>query len=392
MNGMSQTNAAADAAWMPISPVAHAGRRNDGLDVARALAILLVLFAHFGTPLFELNIQYTYAFTWLGAAGVNIFFSLSGFLIGRLLLSLAGRGVDGPGILTFWARRWLRTLPLYYIVLTFMALYSGMHDIRSYLFLQNFTFGRPQPLVVSWSLVLEEFFYLFYPLLMLLATMVAPRRLAGRRSVVGVSVGLIILCNAARWAVSHWQLPIEWPSMNPFLRLDCCAYGVLAACAVAAGGERLRVQLRRFAPVILPLAALLIVLEIGVVVGLSVPSLVAAMRFDIWHEFWFTIDSMFVPAVAAFAVPTLAAAAPVLARPFGAVVRRLSLLSYALYLVHTVVMFGLGPVLALRMDKLSATAVMLGASVLIAWGLNHAVERPFLRLRDRFVPDRRRVA
>jgi len=116
------------------------------------------------------------------------------------------------------------------------------------------------------------------------------------------------------------------------------------------------------------------------------------MRFDLWHEFWFTIDSMFVPAVAAFAVPTLAAAAPVLARPFGAVVRRLSLLSYALYLVHTVVMFGLGPVLALRMDKLSATAVMLGASVLIAWGLNHAVERPFLRLRDRFVPDRRRVA
>lgn len=369
---------AAAAASLAARPVP---RRNDGLDVARSLAILLVLVSHFLNPLAEWGPDYAYGLGFTGAAGVNIFFSLSGFLIGRLLLTLADHGLGGAGIPVFWARRWLRTLPLYYVVLTFMVLYFGIPSAGSYLFLQNFTFGQPQPLIVAWSLVLEEFFYLFYPLLMLAAAAVVP----GRRAVVAVSLSLIVLCNAARWAVSHWHLPVEWPSMNPFLRLDCCAYGVLAACAVA-GGSR-EAWLRRWAPVILPAAALLILGQGAVTVGLATPGFVEAIRFGAWGELWLTLDCMWVPAVAAVAIPALAAAAPVLPGLAGFAVRQVSLLSYALYLVHTVVVAVLGPILTPWLAKTPATIVVALASVLAAWVLNHAVERPFLRLRDRFVPD-----
>lgn len=356
-------------------------RRNDGLDVARALAILLVLVSHFLSPFFEWGLGYAYGFGFTGAAGVSIFFSLSGFLIGRLLLTLADRGLGGTAIAVFWARRWLRTLPLYYVVLTFMILYSGIPGAGSYLFLQNFTFGQPQPLIVSWSLVLEEFFYLFYPLLLLAAAVVVP----GQRAVVAVSLSLIVSCNTARWAVSHWHFPVEWPSMNPFLRLDCCAYGVLAACAVAGGARQ--AWLRRWAPVILPVAALLIAGQGAVTVGLATPGFVEAIRFGAWGEFWFTLDCMWVPAVAAIAIPALAAATPVLPGLAGSAVRQVSLLSYALYLVHTVVVSVLGPVLTPWLAKVPAMMVVALASVLAAWVLNQAIERPFLRLRDRFVPD-----
>src|SRR3954454_24451949 len=199
-------------------------RRNDGLDVLRATAILLVLVDHFGFPLSGGGPRTAIGFAWAGAVGVNIFFSLSGFLIGRLLLSVADEGLRFAAIGRFWVRRWLRTLPLYYVVLTFTCWYTGNYDARSYFFLQNFTFSRPQPLLVSWSLVLEEFFYLFYPLLMLLAASLSPRPLSGRRSVLSVALALIVLCNVARWAISRWGVQVEWPSVNPFLRLDCCAY------------------------------------------------------------------------------------------------------------------------------------------------------------------------
>src|ERR1700676_3766910 len=97
--------------------------RVPGLDIFRSIAILLVLACHFSLcgvmtgPMTE-NIRF-----WLGILGVQLFFVLSGFLIGSILIrDLSARGVGFQQVRHFWARRWFRTLPNYYVyfVLTLM--------------------------------------------------------------------------------------------------------------------------------------------------------------------------------------------------------------------------------------------------------------------------------
>lgn len=76
--------------------------RNFGLDILRATAILLVVFAHYfaSTPL-EAG----------GLPGVEIFFVLSGFLIGNILIrSFQNQGPTAGTLRVFWLKRWFRTL------------------------------------------------------------------------------------------------------------------------------------------------------------------------------------------------------------------------------------------------------------------------------------------
>src|SRR3954451_24714128 len=90
------------------------GSRNLGLDLVRAAAISLVVVAHFGgTVIFWSGHEMTSALGSTGFFGVELFFALSGFLIGGLLLDIIERdpGLGAWG--RFMVRRWLRTLPLY---------------------------------------------------------------------------------------------------------------------------------------------------------------------------------------------------------------------------------------------------------------------------------------
>ena len=85
-----------------------------GLDTLRALAIVLVLMSHYNgfvsqAPTFGVIGS-------IGWAGVDLFFVLSGYLIGNQLLAPAARG-ESLDLKTFFARRLLRTLPNYYAVL-----------------------------------------------------------------------------------------------------------------------------------------------------------------------------------------------------------------------------------------------------------------------------------
>ncbi len=107
-----------------------------------------------------------------GTFGVEIFFVLSGYLVGRILLALAPTWADWR---RFMIRRWLRTLPLYYVALAILfcvwppSFWQADHArillraIPEYmLFLQNFawTMGDHNWFGVSWSLTVEEWFYL----------------------------------------------------------------------------------------------------------------------------------------------------------------------------------------------------------------------------------------
>src|SRR4051812_25846544 len=101
---------------------APARGRRFGLDVARAAAIGLVVIAHgtgfITTPLIASGLNIEGFFWTTGLDGVELFFCLSGFLIGGLLLDIQHRNPSADAIKVFLIRRWMRTLPLYYLTLT----------------------------------------------------------------------------------------------------------------------------------------------------------------------------------------------------------------------------------------------------------------------------------
>src|SRR5471030_623190 len=99
-------------------------RRVHGLDTLRALAIVLVFMNHY-----MLFVSGGPTFGWMGEigwTGVDLFFGLSGYLIGNQILSAIQRQKSGGprfSLARFYARRLLRTLPNFYAVLALYALW-----------------------------------------------------------------------------------------------------------------------------------------------------------------------------------------------------------------------------------------------------------------------------
>src|ERR1700722_19361709 len=90
-------------------------RRIIGLDIARSIAILAVLLAHFTQKFHHIKAVYLVA-NFAGVLGVQLFFVLSGFLIGGILLRQLQRdGFTYRDVVHFWKRRWYRTLPNYMV-------------------------------------------------------------------------------------------------------------------------------------------------------------------------------------------------------------------------------------------------------------------------------------
>ncbi|WP_460947391.1 acyltransferase family protein [Spirosoma daeguense] len=142
--------------------------RKANLDLLRAIAILIVIIYHLSQYLPTLPTPVYKVFS-LGNYGVDIFFVLSGWLIGGIFFrDYVEHG--NVNLFDFWGRRWLRTIPPYLIALfiSWLSVYivrGQKFDYSFLLFLQNY---QPMPpyFMVSWSLCVEEHFYLILPLLL----------------------------------------------------------------------------------------------------------------------------------------------------------------------------------------------------------------------------------
>jgi peptidoglycan/LPS O-acetylase OafA/YrhL len=131
------------------------------LDLLRALAIMLVFTGHtvlsFGSPSYLAPLQF-------GGTGVDLFFLLSGWLIGSQLFSEQKR-TSNIDVKRFWIRRWMRTMPAYFAVLfmTLTQLYMTKDSVANplpyFIFAQNY-FYPLEYFTISWSLSVEEQFYL----------------------------------------------------------------------------------------------------------------------------------------------------------------------------------------------------------------------------------------
>lgn len=129
-----------------------------GLDILRSIAIIMVVIEH-GS-----SIRYFGAK--MGTLGVELFFVLSGFLIGQILFRDFNGQTSFKTLFNFWKRRWIRTIPVYYLVLflKFLLLPTIGWNILYYMFFMQNNFYGIDFFGVSWSLVIEEWFYLLIPL------------------------------------------------------------------------------------------------------------------------------------------------------------------------------------------------------------------------------------
>lgn len=152
-------------------------KRVFGLDIIRSIAILLVLACHiilFGWPFINRTTYnlLTPAANLLGIYGVELFFVLSGFLIGQIVFREIIARPALKSVIRFYIRRWFRTLPLYYLVLLlygsyFFFNYGTVIPLPLLFFIQNFFPGALNFFTPSWSISIEEWFYLLIPLLVL---------------------------------------------------------------------------------------------------------------------------------------------------------------------------------------------------------------------------------
>jgi peptidoglycan/LPS O-acetylase OafA/YrhL len=220
-----------------------ADRRLPGLDGLRALAVILVMAYHGGVP--GLRVA--------GFYGVDLFFVLSGFLITRLLLEEVGeRG--RVRFAAFWGRRARRLLPGLLVMLAAVEAYvayaappgsyPGFHgDALSVIgYLSNWHFihassnyfsstGLPSLLTHTWSLAIEEQFYLLWPVVMWGAVHVARRARRRPASVV------LAVSGAGALASTIW-MAVLYRSGSGASRLyygtDTHAQSILIGCALAA--------------------------------------------------------------------------------------------------------------------------------------------------------------
>jgi len=214
-----------------------------GLDLLRCFAILLVLVSH-TLPLSSRNPGLETVYYNLGVIGVELFFVLSGFLIGSILIRMYNDTsvINIRTVSSFWVRRWFRTLPNYYLVIIFyniiyFASYRGLvfslHSNTSYFFFfQNFISQMPDKIfTVSWSLGIEEWFYLLFPLFLFTIQFFIKRKPTGFLLVISIFIFLPLLL---RIIVALNNTGISWDNgyrkIIP-LRLDAIAYGVLMSYA-----------------------------------------------------------------------------------------------------------------------------------------------------------------
>jgi peptidoglycan/LPS O-acetylase OafA/YrhL len=172
--------------------------RLHGLDTLRALAILLVMTFHLQNVLPERLLPIAN----VGWIGVDLFFVLSGFLIGSQLLKpyLAG---SRPRLGEFYRRRAYRILPAYLcVLLLYFAVPAwkeapGLASAWQFCtFTWNLSIEGPAPWAFShvWSLCVEEHFYMVLPVLVLWRM-----RRPSLAQTVGLMAGLVLLGMAVRW-------------------------------------------------------------------------------------------------------------------------------------------------------------------------------------------------
>lgn len=351
--------------------------RELSLDVVRGIAILLAMGFHINAvdagPIANFGLAPGARIGWLG---VDLFFVLSGFLIGGLILkeaNLTGRF----DYRRFLFRRILRLWPTLYTFLFAMLLFGFPARNFSWqiaLHVQNYVSTKSATHL--WSLAVEEQFYV----LLALGFPLLARAYGWRRSLPWVLVAIILICPILRaigsWSGAGYRAIYE----QTHYRIDTLASGVLLAFIALERPQLFQRLLRE---------------------RWAWGALAAGGLVFLWH----TDFSKLVGHVAGFSVSWIASAAMLMliynsrvveAGPWPfRVLAFLGQVSYPLYLWHVAVM-NLGKRYIPRVigegHVITQVLLIYAGAILVAYVVTKLIERPTMLLRDAIVPPPRKVA
>jgi peptidoglycan/LPS O-acetylase OafA/YrhL len=395
------------------------------VDGVRAIAILwvmsyhLVLF-HLGSFTAEAIGLATGAWTqWTsrGDMGVDLFFVISGYLIGSILLD-EYRGTGAIQIRRFYVRRFLRLIPVYTVamivglyfvhnipreavLMEFPPFMNANHMWANVLYVNNFLPINKQYMGWCWSLAIEEQFYLILPgFLLVVMRFARPLRVLG---------GFLLLAGIIRWIVidRHGFVPpfLDLPNMqswvdrfsieydNLYTRYGALLSGVIGAYLMIYHRERVARFFARGPLVTLLSAAALVII---------VPTAYFAMSSPLFNEIPLAARKLYYSHhrdVFAVCVMFLILAAIHSAGAIGLALRRvlswrvlypIAQVSYSLYLVHEMFMLWLfpktarlfGPILGAHGTMAFAAALAIAMSFAGAILLYLFVERPSMQARS----------
>jgi peptidoglycan/LPS O-acetylase OafA/YrhL len=328
------------------------------LDLLRAIAIMLVFTGHtvlsYGSPSYLAPMQF-------GGTGVDLFFLLSGWLIGSQLFS-EHKKFSNIDVKRFWIRRWMRTMPAYFAVLfvTLTQLYltkdSVANPLPYFFFVQNY-FYPLEYFTISWSLSVEEQFYL----------VIAPFILFIHRFNKNTQslILIVMLLLPTLFRVLGWFNTLN----ETHVRWDCCLMGVLLAHTYFKHPELWTAAKRFIKPA----------LFIGIL------AYVAFFYFR-WHppfENYQDPSKLLLAGVFALMV-FYAVNKPVFHKPFGyKVVMHISTRSYSFYLLHPEAL-ALSKRFLGEYNFILYYCVALLVSLLLSEILYRVVELPFIAMREKY--------
>ncbi|MEF0942779.1 acyltransferase family protein [Rhizobium sp. BR 362] len=370
-----------------------------GPDILRALAILLVMLVHLpeeATPLALAGIR---PYGWIG---VDIFFVLSGYLIGTRLMAEAARR-NAVDFKAFYLRRAFRILPAFLLVLAFYAFIPFLRDAptmqsdwRFLTFTVNFGLDPRSSgtFTEAWSLSVEEHFYLVLPVLVVFlkrrATAIFTAFLITTIVIAGMGlrfalwqneVGPAAEMHAYRAALAVYLRDVYYPTYN---RLDGLTFGVVLAAI------RLFKPLlwERYMPPYIALglgstfaiAALVIFSIRGPFAETNLPLVLQPLPGAV-------VGFPLFSAGVAFILGALLDLQPRIARWHLPAISGIATLSYSLYLTHKGIyhldqmVFGRS-----NLQGLSGFIIYFATCFIVAATLWFVVERNFLILRDHLLP------
>lgn len=326
-----------------------------------------------------------------GYYGIEVFFALSGFLITSLLLG--ERETTGRlDFRAFYLRRALRLFPALFAVVAAVWIATALagegpetatvsRDApASILYVANWVYAYADtfpygPLSHTWSLSIEEQYYIFWPLLLtgLLVLFSGRRRLA---------VAVVLAGVAASMAVRLWLFDSGSPLQRISLGTDTRAAPLLMGSAL---GMATTWWLGRATPAAINAIRVLGVVSLAVLVWMTVgprylPSVLAEHPARVYEE-GLTIAT----------VASVGSIAWVVTDPRGVLARLLSIrplvwlgkISYGLYLWHVPIYVLLTPAF-LGVSYYATQAVRILATVIVATASYYLLERPFLNLKRRY--------
>lgn len=345
-------------------------QRNLGLDILRTFSITLVLLQHSGITIPGL------VRPGMGGLGVEFFFVLSGFLIGNILLNQLQKDNSFKSIKTFWFRRWMRILPAYYFMILFKFIFIdhsiGTNIIYYLLFLQNNFYGIDF-YDVTWSLVLEEWFYIMLPFFLTIFL-----KLNGTKLKTGILFFVLFIIGEYALRFIYVQLKggnFSSINGNVLLRFDSFMIGVILAYLKINYLSIFHKLNNKF----IFIAALMGLISYLYILNSSQNPVQYFDNSTALKVFHYSIVSLFIGLmIPCFFFLSISGMNATMGKGIRFIFTNVSKLTYSLYLVHPLFYF-----VILTFNPNYNKLLFFLFTFVSAIALYFLVEKPFLRLRDK---------